>query len=231
MAQRGRSDRWQNLAADVADMSPNVGPTRHDTTILATWACRADTYLMMSATFVSATRSVRRTHRHRTLARPTSWSQRSFLGSAATNIIYSYWIEALRQVAEIMSRPVCDWARVDLCQKPQGSVSLIKCNEAGCNRLLHHMCQCMWESDDEDVRQAHGSRKFCAHHHPAGAKKGPPSIVLQEFSQSTMDTMSQITHCPSLPPMGNVNIAGQSLPANGQDCTSVDQIIDLFLIN
>ena len=119
--------------------------------------------------------------------------------------------------------PVCDWARVDLCQKPQGSVSLIKCMEAGCNRLLHHMCQCMWESEDEDVRQAHGSRKFCAHHHPAGAFKGPPSIVLQEFSQSTMDTMSQITHCPSLPPMENVNIAGQSLPANGQDCTNNNQ--------
>ncbi len=53
-------------------------------------------------------------------------------------------------VAEIMSS-VCYWARLDLYQKPQGPVSLIKCMEDGCNRLLHHMCQCMWESDDEDV--------------------------------------------------------------------------------
>jgi hypothetical protein len=125
-----------------------------------------------------------------------------------------------------MSRPVCDWARVNLCQKPQGSVSLMKCMADGCNRHLHHMCQTMWESEDEDVRQAHGSRKFCARHHPAGAK-GPPSIVLQEFSQSTMDTMSQITNCPSLPPMENVNIAGQSLPANGQDCTNNNQEDDV----
>ncbi len=119
--------------------------------------------------------------------------------------------------------PVCDWARLDLCQKPQGPASLIKYMEDGCNRLLHHMCQCMWESDDEDVRQAHGTRKFCAHHHPALAKghyhaeTGPPSNLLQGFSQSTMETMSTMTTATSLPPMGNINITGQSLPADGQE--------------
>jgi hypothetical protein len=57
----------------------------------------------------------------------------------------------------------------------------------------------MWESDDEDVRQAHGTRKFCAHHHPALAKgqyhaeTGAQSNLLQGFSQSTMETMSIIT--------------------------------------
>jgi hypothetical protein len=118
---------------------------------------------------------------------------------------------------------VCDWARLDLCQKPQGPVSLIKCMEDGCNRFLHHMCQCIWESDDEDVRQAHGTRKFCAHHHPAlvkgqyHAETGAPSNLLQGFSQLTIETMSTMTTATSLPPMGNINIAGQSLPADGQD--------------
>jgi len=82
----------------------------------------------------------------------------------------------------------------------------------------------VWESDDEDVRQAHGTRKFCAHHHPALAKgqyhaeTGPPSNLLQGFSQSTMETMSTMTTATSLPPMGNINITGQSLlPADGQE--------------
>jgi hypothetical protein len=127
-------------------------------------------------------------------------------------------------VAEIMSS-VCDWARLDLCQKPQGPAFLIKCMEDGCNRVLHHMCQCMWESDDEDVRQAHGTRKFCAYHHPALAKgqyhaeTGPPSnLPLQGLSQSTMETVPTMTTATSLPPLGNINITGQSLPpAEGQD--------------
>jgi hypothetical protein len=126
-------------------------------------------------------------------------------------------------VAEIMSS-VCDWAHLDLCLKPQGPVSLIKCMEDGCNRVLHHMCQCTWESDDEDVRQSHGSRMYCAHHHPTVAKgqyhaeTGPPSNLLQGFSQSTMETMSTITTATSLPPMvKNINITDQSLPADGQE--------------
>jgi hypothetical protein len=45
-------------------------------------------------------------------------------------------------IVEIMSS-VCDWARLDLCQKPQGPASLIKCMEDGCNRVLHHMCVCL----------------------------------------------------------------------------------------
>jgi hypothetical protein len=125
-------------------------------------------------------------------------------------------------VAEIMSS-VCDWARLDLCLKPQGPASLIQCMEDGCNSVLHHMCQCTWESDDEDVRQAHGSRKYCAHQHPAVAKgqyhavTGPPSNLLQGFSQSTIETMSTITTATSLPPMGNINITDQSLPADEQE--------------
>jgi len=81
---------------------------------------------------------------------------------------------------------VCDWARLDLCLKPQGPASLIKCMEDGCNRVLHHMCQCILESEDEDVRQAHGTRKYCAHHHPAAkgqyhAETGPGSTENRFF--------------------------------------------------
>ena len=85
------------------------------------------------------------------------------------------------------------------------------------------MCQCIWESDDEDVRQAHGTRKYCAHHHPALAKgqyhaeTGPPFNLLQGFSQSTIETMSTITTATFLPPIGNINITDQSLPADGQE--------------
>ena len=121
---------------------------------------------------------------------------------------------------------VCDWARLDLCQKPQGPVSLIKCMEDGCNRRLHHLCQTIWESDDEDVRQAHGTRKFCAHHHPALAKGQAPSNLLQEFSQSTIETMSTMTTAtciPLLPPMGNINIAGQSLHLNQEKDDNDDE--------
>ena len=135
---------------------------------------------------------------------------------------WHYYDNVAEIMTEIMSS-VCDWARLDLCQKPQGPVSLIKCMEDGCNRRLHHMCQTIWESDDEDVRQAHGSRKFCAHHHPALAKgqyhaeTGPPSNLLQGFSQSTMETMSTMTTATSLPPLGNIHITDQSLPADGQE--------------
>jgi hypothetical protein len=52
---------------------------------------------------------------------------------------------------EIMSS-VCDWARLDLCQKPQGPASLIKCDAIGCDHLLHHMCQSKWESELEEER-------------------------------------------------------------------------------
>jgi hypothetical protein len=81
----------------------------------------------------------------------------------------------------------------------------------------------MWESDDEDVRQAHGTRKLCTHHHPALAKgqyhaeTGPPSNLLQGFSQSTMETMSTISTATSFPPVGNINITDQSLPADGEE--------------
>jgi len=74
----------------------------------------------------------------------------------------------------------------------------------------------MWESDDEDVRQAHGTRKICAYHHPALAKgqyhaeTGPPSNLPQGLSQSTMETVSTMTTATSLPPLGNLNITGQS---------------------
>ena len=154
---------------------------------------------------------------------PTTCSQCSFHGSAPSTNHQDHLLDSrhYNNVAEIMSS-VCDWAHLDLCQKPQGPASLIECMEDGCNRLLHHMCQCMWESKDEDVRQAHGTRKYCAHHHPAVAKgqyhaeTGPPSNLLQGFSQSTIETMSTITTATSLPPMGNINITDQSLPADGQ---------------
>jgi hypothetical protein len=136
-----------------------------------------------------------------------------------------------------MMSSVCDWAHLDLCQKPQGPASLIKCIEDGCNCVLHHMCQCMWESDDEDVCQAHGTRKFCAYHHPALAKgqyyaeTGPPSNLLQGLSQSTMEEVSTMTIATSLPLLGNINITGQSLPANGQEDFYNPQEMTMMLKN
>jgi hypothetical protein len=109
---------------------------------------------------------------------------------------------------------VCDWARLDLCHKPQGPASLIKCDAIGCGHLLHHMCQSIWESEDEAIREAHGSRKCCTHHHPAladgknHAETGPLATI-QGCSQSTMETMPTLTTATSLPSMPNINIAAQ----------------------
>ena len=61
----------------------------------------------------------------------------------------------------------CDWARVGKCLcSGMAGPSLIQCKMVGCVRLLHHMCQTEWESEDPR-REAHGSRSLCAYHHPA----------------------------------------------------------------
>jgi hypothetical protein len=67
----------------------------------------------------------------------------------------------------------CDWARVAkcLCSSMAGP-SLIQCKVVGCVRLLHHMCQMEWESEDPR-REAHGSRSLRAYHHPALAGLSP----------------------------------------------------------
>ncbi len=62
---------------------------------------------------------------------------------------------------------VCDWAHLDLCLVFfWGGPSLIECQVKGCDCLLHHICQAEWESAKEGCK-VHGSRKLCAHHHPA----------------------------------------------------------------
>ncbi len=64
--------------------------------------------------------------------------------------------------------PVCDWDHLDFCKlkDAEGPASLIPCAVNGCHRFLHHMCQTEWECLD-DSREAHGTRKLCAHHHPS----------------------------------------------------------------
>ena len=59
----------------------------------------------------------------------------------------------------------CDWARFSLCLACGEGPSLVKCQMEGCSRTLHHMCQTEWESAAEG-REAHGSKKLCAYHHP-----------------------------------------------------------------
>ena len=60
----------------------------------------------------------------------------------------------------------CDWARVSLCLACGEGPSLVKFQMEGCARTLHHMCQTEWESA-EGGREAHGSKKLCAYHHPS----------------------------------------------------------------
>ena len=60
----------------------------------------------------------------------------------------------------------CDWVRVSLCLACGEGPSLVKCQMEGCARTLHHMCQTEWESAEEG-REAHGSKKLCAYHHPS----------------------------------------------------------------
>ena len=80
--------------------------------------------------------------------------------------------EADHGMAEVrsVSVRVCDWARVGLCQIVGATgPTLVECQFAGgCDCVLHHLCQTEWESKDETgQREAHGTRKLCALHHPA----------------------------------------------------------------
>ncbi len=70
----------------------------------------------------------------------------------------------------------CDWARVGKCMCSGMAGALIQCKMVGCVRLLHHMCQTEWESEDPR-REAHGSRSLCTYHHPALAGS-PPAPTL-----------------------------------------------------
>ncbi len=197
---------------DMSAMTQRVTP------ILARWVRVADKKFKMSWQFVSARADILPNFRNSYVeiyyggmgVHTHNNIQRSFFHDSATSHHHrSHYLldRHYNKVAEIMSS-VCDWARLGLCLKPQGPASLIKCMEDGCNRVLHHMCQCTWESEDEEVRQAHGTRKYCAHHHPAvdkgqyHAETGPPSNLLHGFSQSTIETMSTITTATSLPPWG-----------------------------
>ena len=70
----------------------------------------------------------------------------------------------------------CDWARVSLCLACGEGPSLAKCQMEGCACTLHHMCQTEWESAEEG-REAHGSKKMCAYHHPSLANRHPSCSV------------------------------------------------------
>ncbi len=91
-------------------------------------------------------------------------------GNAASNHAWSGSVAIQNQpvALDVVARgPECNWARDGLCQVCFGGISLITCQIEGCARQLHHMCQKMWESVDEAVHKAHGSKKLCAFHHPA----------------------------------------------------------------
>jgi hypothetical protein len=63
--------------------------------------------------------------------------------------------------------PECDWARVGKCLVCRmAGPTLVPCQMSGCVCHLHHMCQTEWESANI-MREAHGSKKLCAYHHPA----------------------------------------------------------------
>jgi hypothetical protein len=103
---------------------------------------------------------------------------------------------------------VCNWACLDLCLVySRGGPSLITCQVKGCDCLLHHMCQTEWESTKEG-HKVHGSRKLCAHHHPAclvdrlscAAFSSPPTATLGSI-KSTMSTLkTNISSCPATTP-------------------------------
>ncbi len=66
-----------------------------------------------------------------------------------------------------------------------GRPLLIQCALEGCVRRLHHMCQAEWESKDVR-REAHGSRKICANHHPALVDM-PVQIPPQDLNPSNQE--------------------------------------------
>jgi hypothetical protein len=113
---------------------------------------------------------------------------------------------------------VCNWGRLDLCLVSFGwRAFLIMCQVEGCDHLLHHMYQAKWERAEKG-RKAHGSRKLCAHHHPAcpvdhpsrAAFSSPPAATLGS-SKSTMSTLTTTT--ASVTPR-HINLAVESNDRN-----------------
>ncbi len=125
----------------------SVSPTRHWRWLWHFVLAWADIYQIFESAFVEIYYGMG-VHMHRNFCPNMLSTLISWFCCFHQDHFLSGW--HYNNVAKIMSS-VCDWAHFDLCQKPQGPASLIKCMEDGCNGLLHHMCQCIWESDDEEV--------------------------------------------------------------------------------
>jgi hypothetical protein len=88
---------------------------------------------------------------------PPQWDDQLCVDNIPTAAIYN---------PDVVS-PECDWARVGKCLVcGMAGPNLVPCQMDGCVRHLHHIFQSEWESADV-MREAHGSKKLCAYHHPA----------------------------------------------------------------
>ncbi len=88
---------------------------------------------------------------------PPQWDDQLCVDNFPTAAIYN---------VDVVS-PECDWARVGKCLVCRmAGPTLVPCQMDGCVCHLHHMCQSEWESAGI-MREAHGSKKLCAYHHPA----------------------------------------------------------------
>ena len=85
----------------------------------------------------------------------------------------------------------CDWSRVSLCVACGEGPSLVKCQMEGCARTLHHMCQTEWESAEEG-REAHGSKKLCAYHHPSLANRPSCSMSASRKAAAPSGAVPQV---------------------------------------
>ena len=57
----------------------------------------------------------------------------------------------------------CNWSAVIICMTT--FLLQIKCQVDGCNTLVHHVCQGLWEAS-QDGTEAPGCSTLCCAHHP-----------------------------------------------------------------
>ena len=82
-------------------------------------------------------------------------------------------------------RSVCDWAQVIVCNWP--NLEPIKCQRDGCEKLVHHLCQIAWETENKHPEHL---PTVCCEHHPSKNITSP----IDESAISESELVSEDDH-------------------------------------
>ncbi len=140
-----------------------------------------------------------------------------YFGHTQSTYLYSTesWLTSLHDRASLSNSSGatgCDWARVSLCLVCGEGPSLVKCQMVGCACTLHHMCQTEWESAEEG-REAQGSKKLCAYHHPCFANH--PSCAATTLRKAAAPSGASLAR--AVPRYGAAKYPGVAVVAAAMD--------------